>query len=227
MIEAQQIELRFGEHAALAGVDLAIPHRGVTVVSGSSGSGKSSLLHVLSGLRRPTAGAVRVDGRPIEEYSASQLRARRFAFIFQDHFLVMHLTAFENVLGAFTEPTVRDHRRALELLARLGLEDAADRSAWKLSGGERQRVAVARALVRDFDYLFADEPTAALDRASARIVYRMLQEAAILRGVVLVTHDPEALEIADHRIELKDGVLVAAEPVKPPKRANGRKRGKR
>jgi ABC-type lipoprotein export system ATPase subunit len=156
----------------------------------------------------------------MEQYSPALLRARDFAFIFQDHFLVMHLTAFENVIGALKDPTEADRARAMELLERLGLAHVADRIAWKLSGGERQRVAVARAFARSFRYLFADEPTAALDRESARGVYRMLQEAGVTRSVVLVTHDPDALAIADRIVNLRDG---AVQPSDSPNRAKGRR----
>jgi len=209
MIEAVGVELRFGEHAALAGVDTTVPDRGLTAIVGASGSGKSSLMHVLSGLRRPTAGEVRLDGTPLATHHVARLRSDRFAFAFQDHYLLMHLNAFENVLTAVAKPTRDVRERAAQLLDRLGLGTAASRSAWRLSGGERQRVAIARALVRSSAYFFADEPTAALDRASVELVYKLFREVAQTQAIVLVTHDPAALAVAHQVIELRDGVVVA------------------
>jgi ABC-type lipoprotein export system ATPase subunit len=208
MIETHGVELRFGSHAALGGVDVTVPGRGLTVLVGASGSGKSSLLHVLSGLRQPTAGQVMLDGRPLTKYTGSRLRAEQFAYVFQDHYLLMHLNAFENVVAAFAKPDRVARVRAAELLEQLGLGEAASRSSWKLSGGERQRVAVARALARPSHYVFADEPTAALDRASVQLVHALLVEAAKTQAIVLVTHDPSALEIADRTIHLRDGIVI-------------------
>jgi putative ABC transport system ATP-binding protein len=208
MIETHGVELRYGAHAALGGVDVTVPARGLTAIVGASGSGKSSLLYVLSGLRRPTAGEVRLDGRPLSRYSGSALRSERFSFVFQDHYLLMHLNGFENVVAAFAKPTHEARVRSARLLATLGLGSASSRSAWRLSGGERQRIAVARALARPSAYVFADEPTAALDRESVRIVYDILREVARTQAVVLVTHDPKALELADAIIHLRDGVVA-------------------
>ena len=209
MIEARGVELRFGSQLALAGVDLAVPDRGLVALTGHSGSGKSSLLHVLSGLRRPTAGEVLLDGRPLRTYSAPHLRSRVLAFVFQDHFLVPYLTANENVLAAVARPRPEDRARAAALIGELDLVPVADRRASLLSGGERQRVAVARGLVRAPRYLFADEPTAALDRGSAHRVFALIRRTARDRAVLLVTHDAEALELAERVVELRDGRIIS------------------
>lgn len=208
MLEARRVELHYGTHVALIDVDLEVPARGVTAIHGQSGCGKSSLLYVLSGLRPPTAGEIWLDSIPLKRLSTARLRSERFSFVFQDHFLVMHLNAFENVIGAMRHVDPASIQRALDLLTRLGLDGVRHKVAWRLSGGERQRVAVARALVRPSEYVFADEPTAALDRSSAADVYELLREAATTRAVVLVTHDPKGLEIADAVVELRDGRRV-------------------
>lgn len=223
MIESRRVTLVYGDQHALAGVDLRIEPRGLTAVTGHSGSGKSSLVHVLSGLARPTKGAVLLDGVPLTQHSPDRLRSEEFAFIFQDHFLLMHLSAFENVVIALQQVTAEGRAAAARLLERLGILAVAERSAWRLSGGERQRVAVARGLVRPARYVFADEPTAALDRASADAVYALLREVARDRAVVLVTHDPAAIEAADRVIEMRDGRVA----VRAPRPSNRRRRNRR
>ena len=209
MIEARGVELRFGTQRALAGVDLTVPDRGLVALTGHSGSGKSSLLHVLSGLRRPSAGAVLLDGTPLASQPTTHLRSRVVAFVFQDHFLVPYLTAMENVLAGVARPGLDDRARAGALIRELDLAAVAGRRASQLSGGERQRVAVARGLVRAPRYLFADEPTAALDRASAHRVFSLIRHAARDHAVLLVTHDAEALALAERVVELRDGRIVA------------------
>ena len=208
MIEARSLELRFDAQRALAAVDVALGDRGLVALTGHSGSGKSSLLHVLSGLRRPTSGDVLLDGRPLHDRPSAELRGEVFAFIFQDHFLVPYLTAYENALAGVARPTHADRDRTLALLDDLGLTAVAHRRASRLSGGERQRVAVARGLVRGARYLFADEPTAALDRASADRVFALLRRSARERAVLLVTHDAQGLAIADRFIEMRDGRIA-------------------
>lgn len=208
MIEARGVELRYGTHAVLAGVDVTVRPRGMTAIVGPSGAGKTSLMHILAGLRRPTSGHVQLDGTPLEELTAAKLRSDRFAFVFQDHYLLMYLNAFENVVAALPRPTREGRLRAADLLERLGLAEVASSSAWRLSGGERQRVAIARAMVRESSFLFADEPTAALDRGSARVACQLFSDLAKRQSVVIVTHDPDALALADATIELRDGSVA-------------------
>lgn len=208
MIEARGIELRFEAQRALAAVDVDLGAAGLIALTGHSGSGKSSLLHILSGLRAPTSGTVLLDGRPLRERPSAQLRGEVFAFIFQDHFLVPYLTAYENTLAGVARPREADRNRAIALLADLGLGAIMHRRSSRLSGGERQRVAVARGLVRGARYLFADEPTAALDRVSAERVFALLRRSSRERAVLLVTHDVQGLEMADRLIELRDGRIT-------------------
>jgi putative ABC transport system ATP-binding protein len=195
---------------AVAEVSLEIPERGFAGIIGPSGSGKSSLLYVMSGLRRPTSGSVCFRGGALEEMNdeeRARLRRRAFGFVFQQSFLMYYLTALENVLVA-AAPTPAATRRALELLEAVGLAGAAHRLPHELSGGERQRVAVARALVHDPEVVFADEPTAALDRATGHQVVEQLAAHRHRGAVVVVTHDPEMLSAADHVWSLRDGRLA-------------------
>lgn len=217
MIETRDLVLRYGAQTALRGVTLKLNAIGLTAVVGHSGCGKSSLVYTLSGLRERSGGAVWLDGIDLARHSRTALYRDKFSFIFQHHYVIGYLSAFENVVAAFEHPTDADRETAAVLLERLGLAGVAEKQAKHLSGGERQRVAVARGVARRSRYLFADEPTAALDRESARMVYALLREAAADRGVLLVTHDSEALALADRVIELRDGRLERSfEPLRVP-----------
>ncbi|MCS6951079.1 MAG: ABC transporter ATP-binding protein, partial [bacterium] len=141
-------------------------------IMGPSGSGKSSLLYLMSGLKVPTSGEVRYRNQVIHLLSEGErmrLRRREFGFVFQQPYLLPYLTALENVLVA--APGDREaYRRALELFEQLGLSHLADRYPHKLSGGEKQRVCVVRAMVNQPQIIFADEPTASLDHINGHAV---------------------------------------------------------
>jgi putative ABC transport system ATP-binding protein len=206
---------------AVREVSLEVPERGFTGIIGPSGSGKSSLLYLMSGLRLPMSGSVCFRGQPLEALSdevRAALRRRHFGFVFQQSFLIHYLTALENVLVG-GDSTRECMERARELVAAVGLEGAAHRLPHQLSGGERQRVAVARALVADPDVVFADEPTAALDRATGHQVIEQLAAHRRHGALVVVTHDPEMLAAADQVWTLRDGRLMEEETKKGPVRS--------
>jgi putative ABC transport system ATP-binding protein len=178
---------------------------------GPSGSGKSSLLYLLSGLRRATQGEVYLDDRAygkMPERERVALRRSEFGFVFQQHFLINYLTALENVMVAAPVQDKAHAEQARALLADLGMGDKLHRFPYELSGGERQRVAVARAMIHRPRLIFADEPTGLLDRTTG------LQVMALLRGyckqgsLVAVTHNPEILAEADLVITLRDGQVA-------------------
>lgn len=179
-------------------------------VMGPSGSGKSSLLYLMSGLKMPTSGEVRYMHQAIHRLSENErmsLRRKEFGFVFQQPYLLPYLTALENVLVAQPDnPEV--HRRALELFERLGMAHLTKRYPHKLSGGERQRVCVVRAMVHQPRVIFADEPTASLDHMNGHAVIRLLSSYRERGAVVVVTHDPEMLAGADRIYSLRDGRLV-------------------
>lgn len=198
-------------------VVLAVDHVSIEVrqgefvgIMGPSGSGKSSLLYLMSGLKVPTSGEVRYRSQVIHlmsERERMHLRRREFGFVFQQPYLLPYLTALENVLVAV--PGDREaYRRALELFEQLGLAHLADRYPHKLSGGEKQRVCVVRAMVHQPQILFADEPTASLDHVNGHAVIRLLAAYRKRGAVVVVTHDPEMLADADRIYSLRDGKLV-------------------
>jgi ABC-type lipoprotein export system ATPase subunit len=199
----------------LDGADLDVRAGELVAVVGRSGSGKSTLLHLLGGLDRPEAGRIsvageRIDGRP--ERELTQVRRRAVGFVFQFFHLIPELTGEENVLLPARLPGTRNGAlaRGRELIARLGLEEAARRLPHELSGGEQQRLAVARALVHDPPLVLADEPTGNLDTEAGAAVLGLLRAAAAAdgRAVVLVTHDEAATSRADRVLHLRDGRLV-------------------
>lgn len=189
-----------------------------TAVMGPSGSGKSTLLQCASGLDRPTSGTVYIDGQELpseSEADITRFRRSRIGFIFQQYNLLPTLTALENVaLPMRLAGTKIDRARCVSLLKQVGLGDRLRQRPSELSGGQQQRVAIARALAPNPSIVFADEPTGALDRASASEVLRMLRAAVEdhRQTVVMVTHDPVAAAYADSVIFLADGRVVGTLP---------------
>lgn len=198
-------------------VTLDIARGEAVAIIGPSGSGKSTLLNVLGTLDRPSAGKITFDGRDItqlDELALAALRNREIGFIFQSHHLLPQCTVLENVLV----PTLADGskrgpealERAKRLLKRVGLAERLNHQPGQLSGGERQRVAVVRALINQPKLVLADEPTGALDRASADNLAQLLVELNKEEGVTLivVTHAPDLAKKMQRILELQDGKLV-------------------
>jgi len=193
----------------------------IIIMTGPSGAGKTTLLTLIGTLRSVQEGSIFAVGRELRGLSPPELvKVRReIGFIFQGHNLFESLTACENVNMAVEltvhNPRERD-RRSMEILTRLGLADYTTYKPHALSGGQKQRVAVARALVNRPKLILADEPTAALDKDSGREVVRILQSLAKEEGatILLVTHDPRILDVADRIINLIDGRIVSDVAVK-------------
>jgi putative ABC transport system ATP-binding protein len=212
ILESASLAYRDGEKETFAvnDVSLTLPCGKVYGIMGPSGSGKSSLLYLLSGLKRVSGGAARygeIDYGRLPEPEVLALRRRRFGFVFQQPFLLNYLSALENVLLAAPDSGPETVDKARDRLADLGLSGKEGRYPGQLSGGERQRVAVARALMNDPEVLFADEPTAALDRANGKKVIEALCTWRGKGSVVIVTHDPVMVEGADAVAVLRDGRL--------------------
>ncbi|MEU4396582.1 ABC transporter ATP-binding protein [Kribbella sp. NPDC023855] len=203
-----------GKVVALAGVSTSFAAGTFTAVMGPSGSGKTTLLQCASGLDRPTAGAVYVDGREFpsgSEAEATRFRRTRIGFVFQQYNLMPTLTVLQNVMLPMVLAGKRvDRRHCLTLLDQVGLGSHADRRPTELSGGQQQRVAIARALAAKPSIVFADEPTGALDSAGAAAVLALLRQAVDDHGqtIVMVTHDPIAAGFADSVVFLADGQIV-------------------
>ena len=197
-------------------IDLDIHAGELTVLMGASGSGKTTLLTLVAGLRRVEQGSVCLRGQQLCGASEAQLvrMRRQLGFIFQAHNLHESLSALQNVrlgLAVHGGEAARAWVRAgSHLLCQLGLAERLHHLPAKLSGGQKQRVAIARALVGNPEIVFADEPTAALDRESALQVVHLLKALARERGttVLMVTHDSKVLALADRIITLEQGRLV-------------------
>jgi lipoprotein-releasing system ATP-binding protein len=204
------------ETEILHGIDLELARGEFAALIGPSGSGKSTLLHILGLLERPTAGRLEVAGKDIatlDDAGLTELRGRTLGFIFQFHHLLPGFSAIENVMM----PTLIDQggytaamrERALWLLDRVGLKDAADKRPSALSGGMQQRVAIARSLAMNPPLILADEPTGNLDSHTADDIFALMRDFNKEEGTafLVVTHDARLAGRCDRSIEMLDGQL--------------------
>jgi len=202
----------------LGGITLEISAGESIAIIGPSGSGKSTLLNIIGTLDRPTSGKVFLDGEELSAFSDDKLaevRNHRIGFVFQGHHLLPQCSVLENVLvptlaskTKFSREEIKN--RGVKLLQRVGLGRRLTHRPGQLSGGERQRVAVVRALINQPKILLADEPTGALDRASAEDLAQLLTELNREEEVTLivVTHASDLADRMQRKFELKDGKLV-------------------
>jgi putative ABC transport system ATP-binding protein len=219
-VTARNVDMiyRTGNEAipVLSNINLDIPQGEIQLLMGPSGSGKTTLLSILAGILTPTSGSVRLLGEEITTMSKdclSRFRLENIGFIFQGFNLFPALTAAENIEVALKMKGIRGaagKRQARELLQQVGLGDRTHYLPRDLSGGQKQRVAIARALAGDPKLIMADEPTAALDSHSGHTVIELLRQLAKEGGrtVLMVTHDPRILDVADRVAYLEDGMLT-------------------
>lgn len=201
---------------ALFDMNLAIEAGKLTVLVGASGSGKTTLLTLMGCLRRVQSGSIRLLDQELAGADEAVLigMRRRLGFIFQAHNLHESLTAMQNVrmgLEVHGPGPMRQWQPACrQILTLLGLDDRLDYLPGNLSGGQKQRVAIARALVGNPDIVFADEPTAALDKASALNAVMLLKRLGQERGttIVMVTHDAKILDLADRVVTIDEGRIM-------------------
>lgn len=221
MVELKNVTRRYrqGENTVLAldDVSLAIEPEEYVAVTGESGSGKSTFLHLIGGLDKPDSGQVIVNGLALQEASDKQLtqfRARDLGIVFQFFNLLPTLTVLENVSIPLEFQGVNFRKaaeRAHEMLKLVGLEKRGRHFIHQLSGGEMQRAAIARALVHRPKLLLADEPTGNLDAENAQKVLEIFRRIADenLATLIVVTHSSEVAESAQRKIHLKNGKMVA------------------
>jgi putative ABC transport system ATP-binding protein len=205
---------------ALAGVSFTVDRGEFVSIVGPSGSGKSTLFYILGGLTRATSGRVVIDGADFAQLSDAQrtaLRKSRIGFVFQKFNLLPTLTARDNIEIA-REISGRngkenDSEFFNQVTTMLGVGARLDHRPSEMSGGEQQRVALARAIINRPSIILADEPTGNLDSRNSEVVLKMLREANQTFGqtVLMITHNPEAAEIGDRIVHMRDGHIVSAE----------------
>lgn len=222
LIEARDLRKTFGvggvRHEALRGVSLDVQAGELLAIMGPSGSGKSSLLHLLGGIEPPTSGHVLLEGVDLgamDDHQRSILRRRRIGFVFQKINLLPTLSALENVaLPLLIDGVSRLEaiERATEAMKSVAIEQRAANRPSQMSGGEQQRVAIARALVIRPAVILADEPTGALDTANGKRIVELLRRCVHedKQTVIIVTHDSEVAAQADRCVHVRDGLLEVA-----------------
>jgi len=202
---------------ALNNLTFEVPTGQFLAITGRSGAGKSTALYHLSLLDKPTSGEILIDGKNVAELDDDKrvlYRRDNFGFIFQDYALLPTLTSLENVMLPLLMQGVKRKNaetKSQEALERVELSDKLDNLPSQLSGGQQQRVSIARSIVHNPTFLFADEPTANLDTESSKLVLNIflkLNKDANLT-IIMVTHEPEYAKFADRDIELSDGKIVS------------------
>jgi putative ABC transport system ATP-binding protein len=213
---------KMGEHEvrALRGVSLIIEEGEFVAVTGPSGSGKSTFMHIAGCLDRPTTGNYLLDGRDVSKLSRDELarvRNQKIGFVFQGFNLLTRTTALDNVelpllyrsVNAFKK--AERHRRAMEALSAVNLQDRHHHMPNQLSGGQQQRVAIARALINEPSMILADEPTGNLDTRTSIEVMGIFQRLNVEQGitVLLITHEMDIAEYGTRIIRFRDGRVVS------------------
>lgn len=216
MLQASGIQKSYGQLKVLKSIDLHIEKSEIVAIVGASGAGKSTLLHILGTLDTPDQGKVLINNLDVFSQSSKELAAFRnqsIGFVFQFHNLLPEFTALENVLipgfiGKKEEGALR--KRAESLLEMLGLGDRRDHKPSQLSGGEQQRTAVARALINSPALILADEPSGNLDSKNAVELHNLFFQLRKDLGqtFIIVTHNSSLSEMADRRLEIRDGQIL-------------------
>ena len=216
MIAAKGIHKSYGPLHVLKGVDLEINKGEIVSIVGASGAGKSTLLHILGTLDKADSGALQINSETTSSLSQKKLSAfrnRNIGFVFQFHHLLPEFTALENVcIPAYIAKLNKKEaeKKAMDLLAYLGLSERVSHKPSERSGGDQQRVAVARALINNPAVVFADEPSGNLDSASAKELHKLFFDLRqqFSQTFVIVTHNEELAGMADRKLTMKDGVIV-------------------
>ena len=216
MITANNIYYSYDDLEVLKGVDLNIQQGEFISIVGASGAGKSTLLQLLGTLDKIQEGSLVINGRETKDLSekeVSKFRNKEIGFVFQFHNLLNEFTALENVcLPAYLNGTTKKaaKKKGLELLNLLNLSSRTEHKPDELSGGEQQRVAVARALINSPSILLADEPSGNLDSKNADELHQLFLKLnkEISQTIVIITHNKELAQLAQRKLEIKDGKII-------------------
>lgn len=200
----------------LDGVDLEVLRGEAIAITGRSGEGKSTFLHILGTLDDPSQGALEIAGQQLNRFNIGSIRNKHLGFVFQSFHLLEDYSVLENVLmpakiaRASTKVNSQAYNHACSLLEQVGLKDRIHFYAKQLSGGEKQRVAIARALCNNPDIILADEPSGNLDKLTAAGIHQILMDLVKIQGksLIIVTHDPELAALCDKRYVLEAGKLL-------------------
>jgi lipoprotein-releasing system ATP-binding protein len=198
-------------------ISLDVKRGEILAIMGKSGEGKSTLLHILGTLEKPTGGELEICGKNVQDAFLPSLRNQHIGFIFQSFNLLEDYTTLDNVLMPAKIARIPVHKgsttynKALTLLDQVGLSSRKGFLAKLLSGGEKQRAAIARALLNDPDLILADEPSGNLDHTNSQTVHELLINSAKKwqKTVLIVTHDRELAALCDRTLLLKDGLLYS------------------
>lgn len=216
MIQTSKLTKKFGELEVLKGIDLNINEKEMVSIVGKSGAGKTTLLQLIGTLERPTSGYVSIQGKDLSKFKEKELakfRNQSIGFVFQFHHLLPEFTALENTcLPSYIakKPNKDSIERAKFLLHTLGLDQRLNHRPSELSGGEQQRVSIARALMNEPNVILADEPSGNLDTKTANEIHELFFKLREDLGLtfVIVTHNLKLAELADRKIEMKDGLII-------------------
>jgi lipoprotein-releasing system ATP-binding protein len=216
MLVAKGIYKNYGELPILKGIDLEVKKKEIVCIVGASGAGKTTLLQILGTLDQPDQGTVHLNNEDVLALNGkklAQFRNQKLGFIFQFHQLLPEFTAIENViLPALIGSTDKAaaEKKAAEILSFMGLSDRFNHKPSQLSGGEQQRIAVARSLVNSPELVFADEPSGNLDSKNSQDLHELFFKLRdeMDQTFVIVTHNRELAEMADRKLEMKDGLIV-------------------
>jgi lipoprotein-releasing system ATP-binding protein len=216
MLKADHITKSYGQLSVLKGVDISINRGEIVSILGSSGAGKSSLLHILGTLDRADTGTISINGQSVEKLKGKELAAFRnkhIGFVFQFHHLLPEFSALENVcipgwIAGRKRKEVEE--QAAALLEKMGLGNRKEHKPQELSGGEQQRVAVARALINQPVIVFADEPTGNLDSKNAKELHDLFVSLRndFQQTFLIVTHNEELAAMSDRSLFMKDGLIL-------------------
>ncbi|MCF8217713.1 MAG: ABC transporter ATP-binding protein [Bacteroidales bacterium] len=219
MISAQNINKSYGDLRVLKDIKIEIGDHEIVSIVGASGAGKSTLLHVLGTLDKADTGEVYYDELNLETFSEPELakfRNKNIGFVFQFHHLLPEFTALENIcMPAFIAGVDKKSAfaKAEELLKLMNLSERKDHKPSELSGGEQQRIAVARALINEPKVVLADEPSGNLDSDNSQDLHRIFFDLRdrLSQAFIIVTHNNQLAEMADRKLFMKDGEIVAPE----------------